>query len=147
MTDPQDRETAPRRTDLAPAIVDVFVYVVVLNLFVEYLPQVLTETFTLSLLTGVLLKGVLEVVVLVKNRVRTRFRQASTPVGKVAAALLLWLLLAGSKFVVLAVVDVAFGGRVSLGGFFSVTALILVLMLARGGVRRLLRPRPDPAEV
>jgi len=31
---------------------DVFVYVVVLNLFVEYLPQVLSETFTLSLLSG-----------------------------------------------------------------------------------------------
>lgn len=36
----------------AAAIVDVFVYVVVLNLFVEYLPQVLSETFTLTLLTG-----------------------------------------------------------------------------------------------
>jgi len=40
----------------AAAIVDVFVYVVVLNLFVEYLPQVLSETFTLTLLTAVLLK-------------------------------------------------------------------------------------------
>ena len=47
---------------LAAAVVDVFVYVVVLNLFVEYLPQVLSETFTLSLLTAVLLKVVLEVV-------------------------------------------------------------------------------------
>jgi len=34
----------------AAAIVDIFVYVVVLNLFIEYLPQVLSETFTLSLL-------------------------------------------------------------------------------------------------
>jgi hypothetical protein len=52
----------------AAAVVDVVVYVVVLNLFVEYLPQVLSETFTLSLLTAVLLKVVLEVVVLAKNR-------------------------------------------------------------------------------
>jgi hypothetical protein len=48
--------------------------VVVLNLFVEYLPQVPSVTFTLSLLTAVLLKGVLEVVVAAKNRVRARFR-------------------------------------------------------------------------
>src|SRR5215472_5001306 len=53
---------------IAAAIVDVFVYVVVLNLFVEYLPQVISETFTLSLLTAVLLKGVLEIVVAAKNR-------------------------------------------------------------------------------
>jgi hypothetical protein len=62
---------------LAAAVVDVFVYAVVLNLFVEYLPQVLSETFTLSLLTAVLLKGVLEVVIAAKNRVKARFRQPS----------------------------------------------------------------------
>ena len=115
---------------------------VVLNLFVEYPPQVLSETFTLSLLTAVLLKGVLEVVVLAKNRVKARFRQASTPIGRVVAALLLWLVVFGSKFLVLEVVNVAFGDRVSLGGFFSVTLLILALLLARAAVRRLLA-HPD----
>ncbi len=49
---------------------------VVLNLLVEYLPQVISETFTLSLLTAVLLKAVLEAVVAAKNRVKARFRQA-----------------------------------------------------------------------
>ena len=67
---------------VAAAIVDVFVYVVVLNLFVEYLPRVISESFTLSLLTAALLKGVLEVVVLAKNWVKARFRQASTPFGR-----------------------------------------------------------------
>ena len=122
----------------AAAVVDIFVYVVVLGLFVEYLPQVLSETFTLTLLTAVLLKGVLEVVVLAKNKVKARFRSAEGPLGKVGAALLLWLVLFGSKFVVLEVVDLAFGSRVSLGGFFSVSGLIVVLMVARELVRRLL---------
>ena len=53
--------SAPVDPRLAAALVDVFVYVVVLNLFVEYLLHVLSETFTLSLLTAVLLKVVLEV--------------------------------------------------------------------------------------
>ncbi|HEY3340003.1 MAG TPA: hypothetical protein VGK18_16000 [Propionicimonas sp.] len=133
----------PERTGimrwLTPAdVVDVFVYVVVLNLAVEYLPLVITETFTASLLTALLLKVVLEVVVLLKNRVKVRFRAATTPVGKGASALLLWLILVGSKFVVLETVAWLFGGSVSLGGFFSVTGLIIVLMLARAGVRRLL---------
>lgn len=130
---------------LAAAVVDVFVYVVVLNLFVEYLPRVLTETFTLSLLTAVLLKGVLEVVVVVKNRVKARFRQASTSIGKVVAGVMLWAVLFGSKFLVLEVVALVFGDRVSLGGFLSVTLLILALLLSRGAVRRLLR-RPRPRE-
>ena len=54
-----------RRPLLNPAdVVDVFVYVVVLNLAAEYMPLVITETFTLSLLTALLLKVVLELVVL-----------------------------------------------------------------------------------
>ena len=126
----------------AADVVDIFVYVVVLNLFIEYVPAVISETFTLSLLTAVLLKGVLEVVVIAKKRVVTRFRQADTPVGKVVAAVLVWAVLFGSKFLVLETVALVFGPRVSLGGFFSVTALIVTLMLARAGVRRLLRGRP-----
>ena len=47
-------------------------------------------------------------------------------------------MLFGSKFVVLEIINLVFGSRVSLGGFFSVTLLILLLMLSRGAVRRLL---------
>jgi hypothetical protein len=138
VSEPDDDGGAVLEPRGAAAIVDVFVYVVVLNLFVEYLPQVLSETFTLSLLTAVLLKGVLEVVVVAKNRVKARFRQATTPIGRVVAAFLLWLVVFGSKLLVLEVVNVAFGDRVSLGGFFSVTLLILTLLLSRAAVRRLL---------
>ena len=119
-------------------VVDVFVYVVVLNLAVEYMPAVITETFTVSLMTALMLKVVLEVVVFFKNRVKARFKAATTPLGKGASALLLWVILVASKFVVLELVALLFDGRVSLGGFFAVTGLIIVLMLARAGVRRML---------
>jgi hypothetical protein len=114
--------------------------VVVLNLFVEYFPRVVSETFTLSLLTAVLLKGVLEVVVAAKSRVKDRFRSASTPIGKVVAAVMLWLVLFGSKFLVLELTNLVFGAAVDLGGFLSVTLLIVALMLSRAAVRRLLLP-------
>lgn len=120
---------------VALTVVDLLVYVVVLNLFVEYLPQVLAESFTLSLLTAALLKGVLEVVVVGKDRMKARFRAAETPVGKVVAAVGLWAVAFGSKFLVLEAVDLVFGDRVSLGGFFSVSLLIVTLLLARAGVR------------
>ena len=130
---------APLEPHVATAVVDVLVYVVVLNLFVEYFPQVLSESFTLSLLTAVLLKGILEIVVAAKNWAKARFRAASTPSGKVIAAVMLWLVLFGSKFLVLEAVALVFGNRVSLGGFFSVTLLILTLLLSRAAVQRLLQ--------
>jgi hypothetical protein len=138
--DPADVAAVDPR--VAAAVVDVFVYAVVLNLFIQYLPQVISETFVLSLLTAVLLKAVLEVVVAVKNRVKARFRRATSLPGRIGAGLLLWLVLFGSKFLVLESVDVVFGDRVTLGGFLSVTALVLVLMAARAGVRRLLAVTP-----
>ena len=146
---PEQDEDAGDRLEphAAAAVVDVFVYVVVQNLFVEYLPEVLSETFTLSLLTAVLLKGVLEVVVAAKNRVKSRFRQASTPIAKVLAAVLLWAVLFGSMFLVLEAVNLVFGARVSLGGFFSVSLLILGLLLSRAAVRRLLQRPHQRAHV
>ncbi|MCO1659869.1 hypothetical protein [Pseudonocardia humida] len=83
---------------------------------------------------------VLDVVLVVKDRAKARFRAAASAVGKVGAGLVLWGVLLGSKFLVLQAVDLVFGARVSLGGFVPVTALIVVLLLARAGVRRLLDP-------
>lgn len=136
MTTTPPARSVPR---IAPAdIVDIFVYVVVINLAVEYLPMIITETFTLSLLTAVLLKIVLEGVVWAKNRVKARFKAATTPRARIAAGFLLWLLAFGSKFVVLELVALFFADQVKLGGFFAVTGLVITLLLARAGVRRLL---------
>ena len=133
--------TVQRRFRLAPEhVVDVFVYVVVLNLANEYVPTVITETFTVSLLTAVLLKVVLEGVVWVKDRLKGRFKAATTTVGRIVAGVALWLVLVVSKFVVLTLEDLFFGDAVELGGFVPVTLLILVLMVSRAGVRRLLTP-------
>lgn len=115
-----------------------FVYVVVLNLAIEYLPEVISEGFTLSLLTAVLLKIALELVILLKSRVVDRLKAATTKRGKVVAALSLWVVAAGSKLVVLELVDLVFGDAVSLGGFLSVTLLVVALLASRAGVRRLL---------
>jgi len=125
-------------------VVDVFVYVVVLNLAIEYFPSVISESFTISLLTAVLLKAVLELVAAAKGRVVDRVRGASTRAGKLAGIGVLWLVAIGSKFVVLELVDLVFGDSVELGGFLQVTALISALLASRALVRRLLDPSSPP---
>jgi hypothetical protein len=133
--------TGPLRTWGAahPAdVIDVFVYVVVLNLAIQYLPSVVSESFSLSLLTAVLLKVALELVLLLKGLVLARLRGATTRLAQATSAVMLWVVAAGSKLVVLWLVDVAFGGAVSLGGFVPVTLLVVTLLLSRSAVRRLL---------
>lgn len=126
-------------------VIDIFVYVVVLNLAIEYVPSVISEGFTLSLLTAVLLKLVLELVIILKTRVVDRLRAATTKQGKAAAAVSLWAVAAGSKFVVLELVDLVFGDAVSLGGFLPVTLLVVALLVSRTAVRRLLYDTPTAA--
>ncbi|WP_251439118.1 hypothetical protein [Microbacterium sp. USTB-Y] len=120
-------------------LVDVLVYLVVLGVFVQLFPAVISESFLLSLLTAVLLKIVLEIVLRIKNAVIRRIRSGPTVAARIVAVITLLLIMPGSKFAVLELTALLFGDAVRLGGFFSVTALIVVLMLARGGMRRLLR--------
>jgi hypothetical protein len=119
-------------------VVDLFVYVVVLNLAIEFFPAVIAESFTMSLVTAAVLKAVLELVLAVKNWVKTRIKAAEAVLGKIGFGLVLWLVMIGSKFVVLELIALLFGGSVKLGGFFAVTGLVLALLLARAGVRKLL---------
>ena len=119
-------------------LVDVLVYLVVLGVFIQLFPAVISETFLLALLTAILLKVVLEIVLWVKKQILGRVRSGGTLAVRVVSAAALLLVLPGSKFLVLGLVALVFGDAVQLGGFFQVTALIIVLMLARGGMRRLL---------
>lgn len=128
-------------------VVDVFVYVVVLALTVQFLPEVLSESFVLTLLTAVLLKIILEVVLVVKKAVVGRIRSADRVLPRIVAIATLVLVLPGSKLLVLWAVDTVFGDAVSLGGFFAVTGLIIVLMLSRAGVRAVLTPKTEVATV
>ena len=123
-------------------IIDIFVYVVVLNLAIEYVPSVISEGFTLSLLTAALLKIALELVILLKGHTLTRLRAATTRPAKLVAAVSLWAVAAGSKLVVLELVDLVFGDAVSLGGFLPVTLLVAVLLASRSAVRHLLDATP-----
>lgn len=123
-------------------LVDILVYLVVLGTFSQLFPAVISESFLLSLLTAILLKVVLELVAWVKGKAISRLRSDGGAARRAVGLIVLLLIMPGSKFLVLELVDLLFGDAVQLGGFFLVTLLIVVLMVARGGVRRLLTP-PD----
>lgn len=141
MPDPRGTGTArslnlrPRAVDL----VDVLVYLVVLGLFVQLFPAVISESFALTLLTAVLMKAALEAITWWKKKAIHRLRNADSRAAQAVSVATLLVLLPGSKFLILWLTEAVFGGAVNLGGFFSVTLLILTLMLARAGVRRVQR--------
>ena len=56
---------------------------------------------------------------------------------RVLRIFLVWLVLFGSKFLILEVVDLVFGDHVELGKFLDVILLVIVLMIAREVFQRI----------
>ena len=106
---------------------DVLVYTVVLNLFVEYWDAIVIDSFTISILTAVVLKLLLDLLTTVEHHVKDFVSRFSKLLGYVS----MWVVLFLSKFVILEVIDIIFGDHVELGKFLDVVVLIITLIVAR----------------
>ena len=111
---------------------DVLIYIIVLNLFVEYNHKIIIDSFTISIFTAILLKILLEIVLNIEHKVADFFKSY-----KVLRIFLVWLILFGSKFLILEVVDMVFGNHVELGKFLDVILLVIILMVAREVFQRI----------
>lgn len=124
---------------------DVLVYTVVLNLFVEYADAIVIDSFTISILTAVLLKALLDVIGGLEHRVAAYFKAREGTLNKVLGAVSVFGILFISKFVILEVVNVVFGDHVDLGHFIDIILLIVAMIAARLIVRQIyVRLGEDP---
>lgn len=105
---------------------DILIYVIVLNLFVEFSPVVIIDSFTLSVFTASLLKIMIEIIQMLKHKVSEIFKA-----NKVLRTFIIFLILFSSKFVILELVDIIFGQHVELGQFLNVIFLVIALMFTR----------------
>lgn len=121
----------------ASVMTDVLVFTVVLNLFVEYAESVVIDSFSISVLTAIVLKVILDVILAFEHRVSEFFGRFEGTLARVVDFLAVWAILFGSKFVILEVVDIMFGEHVELGGFLMVIAIVVAMMIARELVGRI----------
>ena len=128
-TDPLTLNAAQVR--YATGMADILVYTIVLNLFDEFVDAVRIESFTISLLTAVLLRVLLEATSLLEHRVVARFEGRTGLGARFVEVVLVFSILFFSKLLILEIVDVVFRGRVELGHFLEVVALIVTMIAAR----------------
>ena len=98
----------------------------------KYNSKITIDSFTISIFTTVVLKILLEVILKFEHKVSNVFKSY-----KVLRIFLVWLVLFGSKFLILEVVDIVFGDHVELGKFLDVILLVIVLMVAREVFQRI----------
>jgi len=131
----------------AKALTEILVYIVVLNLFVEYVNAVVIESFTVSVVTAILLWLMLGAIMRLERRVSGYFREKTGVLPRVLRYLCVWAILFVSKFVILEVVAFVTAGRAALGHFLEIVAIVLALMAAEallGWVYRRLGSPPEP---
>lgn len=128
---------------------DILIYIIVLNLFVEYNSKIVIDSFTISIFTAILLKILLEIILKLEHKVSDFFKARPGKLSNFLRILFTWLILFLSKFLILEVVDIVFGDHVELGKFIDVIALVIALMVARELVQRIYISlgQPEPTEV
>ena len=111
---------------------DVLIYIVVLNLFVEYNSKIVIDSFTISIFTAILLKILLEIILKFEHLVAEFFKSRPGKLSNFLRIFATWMILFFSKFLILEVVDIVFGEHVELGKFLDVILLVIALMVAEG---------------
>lgn len=102
---------------------------VVLGLFAEYWEYVTAESFTVMLVAAVLLQVLLKLTIVLEHWVAAFFNARQGGFNRFMRFAGAWLVLFGSKFVILEVLVLAFGDRLSFGGpFHGIVALIVVVV-------------------
>ncbi len=110
---------------------DVLVYIVVLNLFVEFKDAIVIDSFWISILTAVLLKALLDIVIRLEHRVGAFFDKRGGSFFKFTGIAMKFLILFTSKFIILETVNFVFGEHVELGHFIDVLALIIAMIATK----------------
>ena len=125
----------------------ILIDLVVLNLFVEYSENVAIDSFTTSLLAAVLLQVLLKVTIAVEHRVATYFKAKPGRLMTFLRFFFAWLVLFGSKFVILEALTFVFGDKVRFEGIFhgivTLIVVIIAMLIAEEVIVRLYRRLSD----
>ena len=108
----------------------ILIDLLVLNLFVEYSENVTIDSFTTSLLAAVVLQVLLKATIAVEQRVAAFFKGRSGGFMKFLRFFFAWLVLFGSKFVILEAITQLFGNNVRFDGRFHGLVTLIVVIVA-----------------
>jgi hypothetical protein len=138
--DTLDRTPTKQQRTFARYFLAVLIDLVVLNLFAEYWQQVTVSSFTVSLLAAILLQALLKATIAVEHRVAAYFNARAGGFARFMRFFCAWLVIFGSKFVILEAINLAFGDNVRFSGAFdglvTLIVVVVVMLIAEAAVVR-----------
>ena len=102
---------------------------VILGLFNEYSDHVYVDSFTTALLASIVLQILLKATIAIEHRVLARFKGKTGAAWKALKYFTAWVILFGSKFVILEALSIAFAEDVHFEGMWhGIVWLIIVVV-------------------
>ena len=130
----------------------VLVDLTVLNLFNEFWQYITVESFSISLLVAILLQLLLKLTIAAEHAIANYFKDKPGKAPKFYRAFCTWLILFGSKFVMLEAINLVFGDRINftgpVDGIVAFFALVFGILIAEFIVSKIyfsLEDKPKPA--
>lgn len=115
-------------------LVAVLIDLTVLNLFDEFWDLVTVQPFSVSVLAAILLQVLLKATLVLEHKVAAHFSAKPGGFARFMRFFTAWLILFGSKFVMLGAIDFAFGDDVlftgPLHGIVSFIVVVMVMLAA-----------------
>jgi len=108
----------------------ILIDLVVLNLFVEYSGKVAIDSFTITLLAAVILQVLLKLTIVLEHKVANYWKAKPGGFSTFMRFFTAWLILFGSKFVILEALVFALGDRLKFGGPFHGVVVLIVVVVA-----------------
>ena len=121
---------------------DVLIFVTVINMAAEFTSSVKVDSFSFSIVSGIVLKVILDLVVLIGLKLHQTFFVVRG--RKILGGFLIWLVMFSSRFLILWIDDLIFGDFVDLGGLVMVLILSGILLVASSVSRILYHSLTSP---
>ena len=111
---------------------------IVLNLFVEYFDSMTIDSFSITLLTALVMLVLLRIVMFVEHKAAEYIASKDIKGGKFIRGFVAWAILFGSKFLILYIIDIAFGERVEFDGLIEFIIMLFTMLILEQVVAKIL---------
>ena len=102
---------------------------VVLGLFAEHSTKVFVDSFTTTLLAALVLQALLKLTIVAEHRVLAKFKGKTGAMWTTAKFFSAWLILFGSKFLILEAIALVFGDKVRFEGVLHGLVWVIIVVV------------------
>lgn len=120
-----NREFNKKQLYFKELFVGILIYAVVLGFFNDYTSIVYAQSFSTIFFASIVLEIITFLVFQLKDEVIARFNERENPPHKALLVFIIWLIMFSSKFVFVWTVDLIFGEKITINGFFGILAIAL----------------------